>query len=726
MATISDSFKREKAILETGEALLKDSKKADYQSEFTKLLKQYKKLLKTTDRLMRVSDSNEHRLKQVNTQVSRQQEELEKTHAELSQHAELLEVKVADRTKDLQSAQEKLEKLVEIGIALSKERNLNRFKEMILSGAKELTNADGGGLLLFDEASDTLRYELFGVDSLDLHFGGNSGRRIPFDPILLRDPDTLRPDYYHVIPHTALTRRTVSIPHIKESSDFDFSDIEMFDNTFGYRSQSYLAVPLKQSQGEVVGLLVLFNARIKGSGRVIPFSQEMAGFVEGLASQAAVALINQQLLDSQQQLLDSLIKLIASAIDAKSPYTGGHCERVVVLSEMLARVACETIEGPWAEFDMQENEWREFKIASWLHDCGKVTTPEYVVDKATKLETIYNRIHEVRTRFEVLYRDHIIEYQDALLKDVNENIVEGHHEQPADLQPGKHPEEPLKQQLKAQSEQRAKRQTELKKELQEKLNRLQDDFAFVADCNVGGEFMDESRQNRLDEIAKITWMRHFDDRLGLSEAEHYRLKNISQTPLPAMETLLSDRKEHLIPKPEGAYSYDFGDYGFKVKAPEYLFNQGECYNLKIAKGTLTEEERFKIIEHAIQTIVMLEKLPFPKHLSQVVEIAGAHHETLAGTGYPKKLDDAAIPMKARILAIADVFEALTASDRPYKKAKTLSESIRILGFMKKDKHIDPDLFDLFISSGVYEQYARRFLNKSQMDEVDVTSLYEKK
>ncbi len=686
---VSDSFKNEKKILETGEALLKDGEGPDYQAEFGNLLKQYKKLLKTTDRLMRVSDSNEHRLKQVNVKVSRQQQELEKTHAELSHHAEHLEAKVAERTKDLESAQEKLEKLIEIGIALSKERNLNRFKEMILSGAKELTNADGGGLLLFEESTDSLKYELFGVDSLDLHFGGNSGRDIPFDPILLRDPETQRPYYYNVIPHTALTRRTVSISQIRESNDFDFSDIDTFDKTYEYRTQSYLAVPLKQTQGEIVGLLVLFNARIKGTGRVIPFSQEMAGFVEGLASQAAVALINQQLLESQQRLLDSLIQLIADAIDAKSPYTGDHCGRVVVLSEMLARVACESEEGRWADFDMQENEWREFKIAAWLHDCGKVTTPEYVVDKATKLETIYNRIHEIRTRFEVLHRDCTIAYLEALLR-----------EDKAD--------EAL--------------QNKLQRELNEKLNQLQDDFAFVASCNVGGEFMDEAKHKRLDDIATTQWERHFDDRMGLSDGELYRIKGISPKSLPAKEHLLADRKEHLIPKPNGELAYDFEEYGFKINAPEYLYNLGECYNLKIPKGTLTEEERFKIKEHAIQTIIMLKKLPFPKNISQVEEIAGGHHETLVGTGYPRKLDESTLSLKARILAIADVFEALTASDRPYKKAKTLSEAIRILGFMKKDRHIDPDLFDLFLSRGVYERYGKRFLHKNQMDEVDVAPL----
>lgn len=678
---ISESFKTEQNILNAGEAVLKKKDSdVNFRREYQHLLKSYKKLLKVSDRLMRVSDRNEHKLKMVNTQISRQQAELEKTHEELSWHAEILESKVSERTRDLKTAQEKLEKLVEIGIALSKERNLNRFKHMILSGAKELTNADGGGFLLFDENTQTLKYQLFSVDSLDLHFGGNSGREIPFDPILLRDPKTQKPFYYNLIAHAALTRCTVNVNNISQSKDFDFTNIQKFDSDFDYRSQSYLAVPLKQSQGEIVGILVLFNARIKGTGRVRPFSEEMSGFVEGLASQAAVALVNQQLLDSQQQLLDSLIKLIASAIDAKSPYTGGHSERVVILSEMLAKAACEAEEGAWADFDMQENEWREFQIACWLHDCGKVTTPEYVVDKATKLETIYNRIHEVRARFEILHRDKIIAYQEQLLT-------------------GKQNPE------------------KLQKDLDESLNQLQNDFAFVAQCNVGGEFMDEQKQDRLDAISKIQWKRFFDDRLGLSEAELHRLKNGAQPAvIPANEYLLSDRQDHIIPWPEGGNLYDPEKYGFRVKIPAYMYNKGECYNLKVARGTLTEEERYKIMEHAIQTIIMLEKLPFPKHLSEVVNIAGAHHETLVGSGYPKKLNKDTLPLKARIMAIADVFEALTAKDRPYKKAKTLSEAIRILGFMKKDGHIDGDLLDLFLSSGAYLKYAKRFLDKQQIDE----------
>ena len=680
MAT--DAFDNEQKILDRGQSLLKDDADLDFKGEYKTLLDHYKKLLKVSKRVVRVSDSNEHKLKSLNTKVVKQQEELGKTHKVLARHAEELEERVEDRTRELVTAQEKLEKLIEMGIALSRERSLNRFKEMILAGAKELTNADGGALLLRTE-SDTLAFELFSVDSLDLRFGGASGRPVPFEPVIMRDPETGRPDYFNLLTHAVLTERTVNVANIHESNDFDFQKILVFDEDNQYRSQSYLAVPLKPSRGEVVGLLLLFNARVKGTGRVIPFNNDMAGFVEGLASQAAVALVNQQLVDAQRRLLDSLIKLVASAIDAKSPYTGDHCGRVAEVGEMLARAACESESGPLAEFDMNEAEWREFRIAAWMHDCGKVTTPEYVVDKATKLETIYNRIHEVRTRFEVILRDRIIAYQQALLD--GSGNPDG-----------------------------------LKASLEEETKALRDDFAFVAQCNAGGEFMAPEKIARLDEIAQRTWKRHFDDRQGLSAEELKRLQNIPSQPLPAQEHILADKKEHLIAMPGDKVPYDTEEYGIRIDVPEFMFNKGELYNLKIQKGTLTAEERFKIQEHVIQTIIMLDKLPFPRELSQVVEIAGGHHETMIGTGYPRLLSEVEISVKARILAIADIFEALTAADRPYKKSKTLSEALKIMSFMRNDKHIDTELFDLFLTSGVYAKYAKWNLKPEQIDAVDIS------
>jgi HD-GYP domain-containing protein (c-di-GMP phosphodiesterase class II) len=400
---------------------------------------------------------------------------------------------------------------------------------------------------------------------------------------------------------------------------------------------------------------------------------------EAFSSSAAVAIDQQRLLEAQKALMDSMIKIMAGAIDAKSPYTGGHCERVPELGMMLAEEACQVKDGPLADFAFKtDDEWREFRIGAWLHDCGKVTTPEYVVDKATKLETIYNRIHDVRVRFDVLLRDAKITQLEAVAA-------------------GADP-----QQAQATFEARKAE--------------LADDFAFVADCNMGGEFMAPEKLERLKTIAAQTWQRHFDDRLGLSHDESKRY-SAEPAELPATERLIDDKPHHIIARTDLRVLDP--KWGFKVNVPEHLYNYGELYNLSVGRGTLTEEERFKINEHVIHSLVMLEQLPLPKNLKRVPEYAGTHHETLTGTGYPRKLNAAQLSVPMRIMAIADIFEALTACDRPYKKAKTLSESIKILSFFKKDGHIDPVLFDLLLTSGVYQRYAEKYLLPEQIDEVDI-------
>ncbi|MGE4498156.1 MAG: HD domain-containing phosphohydrolase, partial [Deferribacterales bacterium] len=391
----------------------------------------------------------------------------------------------------------------------------------------------------------------------------------------------------------------------------------------------------------------------------------------------------------QIKLTDSFIKILAGAIDAKSPYTGGHCERVPVIAEMLAKAADASSEGKFGSFSFKsQNEWREFKVAAWLHDCGKVVTPEYVVDKATKLETIYNRIHEIRTRFEVLNRDSVIEYHEKLAAE---------------------PE----------------RKSELEAELAERQSRLKDDFAFIAECNIGGEFMDESRTERLKEIAKTEWTRNFSDRLGLSGAEMLRIRNIPEPSLPCTEKLLADKTEHIINHERPVDPAEYEELRFRVDVPENFNNRGELYNLLIGRGTLNNEERFKINEHMIMTIKMLESIPFTDDLKRVPEYAGAHHETLKGTGYPRKLSAEDISIPARIMALADIFEALTACDRPYKNAKPLSEALKIMSFMAKDRHIDSELFELFLRSGVYMEYAEKYLHKNQIDNADIEDLIEK-
>jgi len=380
-----------------------------------------------------------------------------------------------------------------------------------------------------------------------------------------------------------------------------------------------------------------------------------------------------------ENLLDSFIKLIAEAIDSKSKYTGDHCKRVPQIAIQLAEIASESDEEAFKDFKLNNNEKREITIASWLHDCGKITTPEYVVDKATKLETIYNRIHEIRTRFEVLHRDKTIEALEKKLAGADSQEVD--------------------------------------EWLEKEHKKLQEEFEFIANANLGAEFMKDEDIAKIEEIANHTWVRNFDDTLGLAHEEKKRVLSENST-TPQIEKLISDKARHIIQRE----NFDYEEYkkgGFKTPVPEVLYNLGELYNLKIKAGTLTYEERFKIQEHVIMTIKMLEKLPFPENLKNVPLYAGAHHETLIGTGYPKQLTEKELPIPARIMAIADVFEALTASDRPYKEAKTLSESIRILSFMVKDRHLDEDLFKLFLKSGLYKEYAKIMLKPEQIDDVDI-------
>ncbi|WP_245551628.1 HD domain-containing phosphohydrolase [Gilvimarinus chinensis] len=388
--------------------------------------------------------------------------------------------------------------------------------------------------------------------------------------------------------------------------------------------------------------------------------------------------------EQQRSLMDSFIQLIAEAIDEKSPYTGGHCARVPELGLMLADAAHRSNHPAFERFRFNnEDEHREFKIAAWLHDCGKITTPEHIVDKGSKLETIYNRIHEVRMRFEVLWRDAELNYERKLKVAPQDEV-------------------------------------KLKAELIKSQNTLQEDFRFIAQCNVGGEYLDRSAVDRIKRIGAANWLRHFDDRLGLSPAEERRLNQLTPREgreLPVLEKLLADKIEHIIPR---ARKTEYpAHFGITMQVPENLYNLGEIYNLSVSRGTLNAEDRFKINEHIISTIRMLDRLPFPPELKRVPRYASTHHEAMNGEGYPRGLRAEELTVPDKILIVADIFEALTASDRPYKKAKTVSVAMDILFKMVQDRHVDKDTFELFLTSGVYVEYAKRFLPPEQIDRVDV-------
>jgi len=437
-----------------------------------------------------------------------------------------------------------------------------------------------------------------------------------------------------------------------------------------------IAAPLLTRDGALVGVLDLVLAaplRDRDDAR--------RGFIEALAATGAVAIETRNLIDQQKALLESFIQLIAAAIDAKSPYTGGHCQRVPELAKMLARAADEAQAGPFADFHLSLDDWEALHIGAWLHDCGKVTTPEHIVDKSTKLECIYDRIHEVRMRFEVLKRDARVRALEAQLAGT-----------PA---------------------------AETQAALQAEWKTLDEEFAFVASCNLGGEAMDEARVARLRQIAQRQWLRTLDDGLGISWEAARRRQGHEVRTLPAVEQLLADKPEHIEPRPPEEMLPPDNPWGFKMDVPKDKANRGELYNLAIGRGTLTTEDRYIINEHIVQTIKMLDRLPFPRHLANVPEIAGGHHERMDGKGYPKRLKREDMSVLARVMAIADVFEALTAADRPYKRPNTLSQAVAIMSRMVRDQHLDGELFELFLRSHVFARYGEQFLSQAQRDDVDI-------
>jgi HD-GYP domain-containing protein (c-di-GMP phosphodiesterase class II) len=442
-----------------------------------------------------------------------------------------------------------------------------------------------------------------------------------------------------VAAYAALTGKTVNITDAYSEEGFDFSGTRNFDRKTGYRSKAFLTVPMKNHEGEIIGVLQLINRMDPASDEIGPFSPSDQRLAESLASQAAIALTNRQLINQLEVLFESFIALINTAIDEKSPYTGGHCQRVPALTMMLAEAVNETHEGPLKDFRMSDKDRYELKIAGLLHDCGKVTTPVHVVDKATKLETIFDRINLVDTRFEVLKRDLEIEALKRKL-DLQRSGGDAAREQSARVDD----------------------------ELRGAIRKLEEDREFLRHANVGGEVMSSEAQARVGQI-------------GTS----HKWKDGSGEPA-----------DFLTPD--------------------------EVKNLTIARGTLTPEERQTINHHIVATIKMLEALPWPTHLRNVPEYAGGHHERMDGKGYPRGLRRDQMSIQARVMGIADIFEALTAKDRPYKSGKTLSESLRILGNFRLNGHIDPDLFDVFVRKKVYLRYAQQFLDREQIDEVDETKI----
>ena len=533
---------------------------------------------------------------------------------------------------------QRLRELNAIGIALSSERDIHSLLETILVAAKRITHADAGTLYMLDTEQQVLRFEIIRTDSLGIAMGGKNGN--PISDYLSKHPVRLHdeagnPNLANVAACAALSGNTVNIPDAYTAKGYDFAGTKEFDKNNHYLSKSFLTVPMRDHEGEIIGVLQLINS-LDQQNSVIPFADDDVHLAESLSSQAAIALTNRRLIKQLEDLFESFIGLINIAIDDKSPYTGGHCERVPALTMLLAEAVNRTHRGPLNDFSMSDRDRYELKIAGLLHDCGKITTPVHVVDKSTKLQTLFDRIHLLDTRFEVLKRDAEIVMLNRRQKteDGRQNGVE---------------------------------EAELLAEYEARIRQLDDDREFLRHCNIGGEAMSEESQQRVRQIATYQW-RNAEGNLG-----------------------------------------------------NFLTGE-EVDNLNIRAGTLSAEERQIINHHIDVTIKMLESLPWPRHLKKVPEYAGGHHERMDGKGYPRGLTREQMSWQARMMGIADIFEALTAKDRPYKKGKTLTEALTILGKFKLGGHIDPDLFDIFMREKVYLDYAQQFLDPEQIDEVDASKI----
>lgn len=506
----------------------------------------------------------------------------------------------------------KIDELNSIGIALSAVRDTKQLLEKILTSAKRLTNSDGGTIYKVKNEQE-LHFSVIQNDSLNIHLGGTRSKKIPFNPLPIKLANG-EENLSTIATFVANKKETINIANIYSDNKFDFSGALKFDESTKYKTQSMLAIPLVNYENECIGVLQLINAKDK-NGKIISFDKEAVGLARSLASQASVALSNNKLVAEHKDLFESFSKLIADTIDKKSPYTGAHCKRVPVLTMLIAHKASEMQQGVFKDFSMNENEFFELETSAWLHDCGKLTTPEYVMDKSTKLETVHDRIDLINTKLCLKAYEEVIEKNNISEEAVNDS--------------------------------KQKYQT-----IFEKLKTI----------NTGGEVLAD------------------DDEMLVNDIASFQYKD------------LENKKTSLI-------------------------SADEVENLLIPRGTLNDAERIKMQDHAAMSIHMLSILPFPKELQKVCEYAGGHHERMDGKGYPNGLTREQLSIPARMMGVADIFEALSAGDRPYKDGKTLSESLKILGFMKKDGHIDPDTFNLFIEEKIYLDYAKKYLQENQIDDV---------
>lgn len=521
---------------------------------------------------------------------------------------------------------EKIQKLTQIGTALSAHNNLDALLEMIVGEAKNITNADGGTLYLLEEKY--LRFKVVQTDSLNIKMGGTSEKITwPSLPLYLEDGT---PNKKMVAAVCALEDRLINIPDVYEAEGFSFEGTKKFDAGTKYRSKSMLVIPMKNHENEIIGVLQLINKRLIPTDEVVAFDEEDESITLSLASQAAVAITNTSLIQGLETLLESFLKSIIFAMSKKSPYSAGHIKRMVKLSLMLAD-AVHQDQTLFKDKHYTPEELKVINFAALMHDIGKLATPEYIVDKATKLEALFDRIALIESRFQTLQKSLHVNFLERKIA-----CLEGRENTPLH---------------------------ELETTYQAKVAYLNETLDFIRRSNRGDSFLNDEEVAKIQALSREIWT--------------------------------------------------IGDENYA------LLNENEAYHLSTRRGTLTPEERAIINDHAQLSVDILKKLPFPKKYREIPQISGNHHEKINGKGYPQGLKDDEISFEARILAIADIFEALTASDRPYKSGMPLSTTMKILHTMAKEGELDKELVKFFYTSGVYLTYAKTYLPERYIDEITV-------
>ncbi|KAA1162914.1 HD-GYP domain-containing protein [Pseudoalteromonas distincta] len=524
-----------------------------------------------------------------------------------------------------------LQHFIDISIRLTTEKNSSKLLDEILQVVMSIANSDAGSIYSIT-SNKQLKFETVINKSLNLYLGGTLGGPVDFPNIDLFIDG--KPNDTAIVAHSVNTGEVINIPDVYDALPFDMSAARKMDARTGYRSESMLTIPLKDHEDDIIGVIQLINVK-DAENKNIPFSEELVTLIRSFASLGAISLTNSTLVKDMEVLFSTFAEAIAMAIDEKSPHTGGHCKRVPALTLMLADAVHKIDKGPLADFIMSPEDRHELSVAGWLHDCGKIATPDHIMEKSTKLETIFDRIEFIDAKFEIISRDLELSYQQQIISAIKQN--------------------------------KSVEVLQFERLLETELKQLALDRALLQRVNIGGEFLGEEEQAHILRISK--------------------------------------------------------QYSLKINGEEtHLLTDDEVENLMIRRGTLTQGEREIMKRHMDITKNILDILPFPKHLSNVAEYALGHHEKLDGTGYPRGLTKEQMSVPARLMAITDIFEALSAVDRPYKKAKPVSECLNILGNMVSNNHLDPDIFAIFIESEVYKNYINEYANPEQLDEVDFDNL----